>query len=332
MKQLYFCIIWLWFLHGMGAAQPPLLKGEVKYLNGNVVANASLKLLEPGVNGTTDPDGVFKIRLPAGWHVGDPVTLKIQLKGYEILRPWNAKITIQAAAAKKLEPIIVAKQEHVRFLKSQELERFLQARTEAEVRSRTEPETSPELIVLSEEARRLKMKPEELIALLNEWKTQVEARGTFYEKALAALYEKKYAEAIELLTNDIAQDEKEITRSDSLKALLPRKYLNRGLAYVGNYEHANAEKDFKKALALDPDFSFARILLADTYDFTGRLSEALSLLRLEAKRHVEMTDSTQKGLYSDILNRIGNVYQTQGKLDSALIVYRQALEINRQLQ
>jgi len=334
MKRILLGIFCLLAWSNTAIAQPPLLKGEVKHLNGALVTNTPIRLLEPDINSTTDPDGVFKIQLSTKWKVGDQVTLRVQLKGHEVLRPWEGKITIQAEADKKLEPVIVAKDTLVRLVNNPaELERrILQPAFEAQARSRTQPEASPELDVLAQEARRLNVSLPELIALLNEWKKRAETRGTVYEKALAALYEKNYGDAIKLLTEDISADERDLARSDSLRNLLPRKYLNLGLAHAGKYEHAEAEQAYKKALALNPDFLGARMLLGYTYKFTGRLVEAMNLYRIDARRLRAEQDSSQRKLYASLLLEIGNILETQGNLDSALIHYRQSLSSNRYLK
>jgi tetratricopeptide (TPR) repeat protein len=309
MKFLLLGLVSLLLLADLTTAQPPLLKGQVKRLDGALVKNTPIRLLEPDVNGSTDQDGVFKIRLPANWKAGKQITLLVQLAGYAVLRPWEGKITIQEASEEKLENIIIAKDSLVQLVNNPaELERrILQPTFEAQARARTEPQTSSEFDVLRQEARHLNISLTELVALLNEWKKQAQERGTLYEKALAALYEKQYGEAIKLLSDDIAADERDITHADRLKVLLPRKYLNLGIAHAGKYEHAEAEQAHKKALALKPDLSEARIHLADTYRFTGRFPEALALLRIEAQRHSAVKDSALKTLYSSVLGRIGCV-------------------------
>ena len=87
------------------AQQPPLIKGQVKHLNGEVAANLSIKLPEPGQNGIeggTDEFGLFSIQLPAGWDVGQEVTLLVS--GYEVIRPWDGKLIIKQTAGPNADP------------------------------------------------------------------------------------------------------------------------------------------------------------------------------------------------------------------------------------
>ncbi len=310
------------FGHAAEAQQPPVLRGQVKHLNGEVAAGISLRLFEPDIGSTTERDGTFRIQLTAGWGVGQQVTLLVT--GFEVIRPWDGKLILRQDAAKELEPILIAPTDLANVVRNTaELERILLA---ASIRD----DQPSEVDIFREEARRLNTTLDEFLALFNAWKDHAE-RGTRYEKALAALYDKKYDEAITLLDEDIAADEKEMAHVDSLRALLPGKYVNKGLAYAGKYEHAEAEAAYKKALEYDATFSTAQVLLADTYRFTGRLTEAMAIYQAEEQRYAARTDSVGVSDKALVLQRIGLVYDTQGKLDSALVYHRQSLEINRKL-
>jgi len=281
------------------AQQPPQLRGQVKYLNGEVAANIMVQLLEPELESGTKANGVFKFQFQSGskWVVGKQVTLFME--GYEVIRPWDGKLTIQLDSDEKIEHIIIARPKLAQMIRNTaELERVLLPLIEAPIRDRTQPSGFSEYAVLSDEAERLNISPEELLTLLNEWKTHVEERGTWYEKGLAALLEKEYGDAILLLERDLAADEQDIERADSLEALRPRKYLNLGIAYAGEYKHEKAEAAYKKALGYDPTFYGVYIPLADTYEFTGRLADAMIIYRAEARRYEARADIA-------VLNGIG---------------------------
>ena len=99
------------------------------------------------------------------------------------------------------------------------------------------------------------------------------------------------------LERDLAADEQDIERADSLEALRPRKYLNLGIAHRGKYEHEEAIEAYKKALEYDPELFEAYLFLADTYEFTGRLADAMTIYRAEARRY-EAADSLERRIYS----------------------------------
>src|SRR5439155_23393563 len=123
---------------------------------------------------------------------------------------------------------------------------------------------------LREHARRLGINVSDLVAALGEWRAFAAERGNDYEKALAALYSEKYTDAIELLSLDIAATEQQVAQEEGLRASLPGKYLNLGIAHAGNYEFLEAIAAYKKALDLDSRMIQARLLLSDAYDFLGR--------------------------------------------------------------
>ena len=310
------------------AQAPPVLRGQVKHLNEQVVAHTAIRLLEPDVEGITDADGLFKIPLPASWTPGDVLTVSVGLSNYEVVRPWNGRLTVQAEAHRQIESILITQRELAQLVHNPPaLELILQREVEAAVQRDSSADGSA-LDVLEAEARRLNTTLPELVALLNEWKEHAARRGTVYEQALAALYEKKYGEAIRLLQQDIAANVADIARADSLKALLPRKYTNLGLAHAGRYEHAAAVQAYKQALAIDPNYSRAYHLLGVTYRFTGKLDSALVYYRQSLALEREL--GRPEGM-ANALGNIGNVYKTQGRLDSALVYYRQSLALEREL-
>lgn len=113
MKTTLIFLGWILILSGLAMAQSPMLKGQVRYLDGSIAAYVSIRLVEPGVEGSTDKDGVFKIRLPAGWMPGKQVTLLVGVVGYRVLRPWEGKITIQEASEEKIESVLIAEKKYV---------------------------------------------------------------------------------------------------------------------------------------------------------------------------------------------------------------------------
>jgi tetratricopeptide (TPR) repeat protein len=330
MSRLGPCIAGCLLLLSTAEAQsPPVLRGQVRHLNGDPVVYSPVRLLEADVEGSTRDDGTFKIQFPAGWDVGRQVTLFVALEGYEVIRPWEGKYTVREGGAAGLEPVVVALRRLANLItNTTELERILLNEAETDLRSRQEPSGSAAITALRDEAQRLDTTPGELVALLEEWRNHAQERGDRYARALAFIYEKQYAAARPLLEEDIAADEQDISRADNLRLLLPRKYLNLGIAYAGEYKHDEAEQAYRKALECDPGLSDANRLSGNTLYFTGHLDAALSHYRraLELERRLNRPE----GMAVDLGN-IGIVYNSRGALDSALVYYRESLALNRQL-
>jgi len=328
MKRLFVTSVFVLVFASLAFPQDLLVvKGRVKDAENKLVKNIEIRLLEAKRSGSTDEAGFFEMTLPPGWHPGMQTTVYVDLEGYRVLRPWNGTLVLRIPAPDYLEEIIVAKDTVVGIAQDpQEIEKILQLVLQAEIQGKGQPEGLSELAALRHEARQRNISLKELVTLLEEWKAHAEKEGNLSEQSLAALYEKRYNDAVKLLAEDIASDQKKI---GGLQAGLPRKYLNKGIAHAGLYEHKEAEMAFRKVIELDSTLLQADLWLAYTLRFTGRLIEGLVTLQKSREKLEAAADSSDT--YTWILTNIGIVYKTQGKLDSALVVYRQALAINQKL-
>ncbi len=338
MKQTKLYIFLLLYLATLGTIQerPLVLRGKVERLDGSAVAHRRIRLLEPNVTGITDEDGLFSIRLPKDtsrtqkWMPGKSVTLLIAIDGHSILKPWDGKLVIQARSDEIIEKIIVAPKQLVDLIQdTPRLEKMLQHAFQAEIETRDQPQGLAEMEAFRQEAQRRGISLEELLILLDEWKSHAEQRGNLNEKALAALYGKRFREAIMLFDEDIARIEHRLSEDDSLRRELPRRYLNKGLAHYRLYEHAEAQKAFRKAIDLDPTFMEAKTSLASTLSFTGHVAEAMAILQSSRRQLVANKDSSTN--HSKVLELLGSMHDMQGQRDSALVYFRQALTINQKL-
>lgn len=127
-------------------------------------------------------------------------------------------------------------------------------------------------------------------------------------------------------------------------------HLNLALAYQGEGLNKDAQREFEAALALKPDFSFARNLLANLFAKTGRLDEAVAELKKAVERDPSDTESffdlgrfqLLQGHFEEALasfetvlkqdpdsvtaqTLIGNLRMAQGKLKEAELAYLKAL-------
>jgi type IV pilus biogenesis/stability protein PilW len=84
---------------------------------------------------------------------------------------------------------------------------------------------------------------------------------------------------------DKAIEQYKIVTSNLLYATPQFPYSNLGIAYYHKKEYGLAEKYFKKALDITPDFDRALYWLARTYLATGRISEAIGRLEFAVEKH-----------------------------------------------
>lgn len=338
MKQTKLYILLLLYLATVGTIQERLLilRGKVERLDGSAAAHKRIRLLEPNVTGITDEDGLFSIRLPKDtsrtqkWVPGKSVTLLIAIDGHSILRPWDGKIVIQARSDEIIEKVVVAPKQLVDLIHdTPRLEKMLQYAFRSEIETRGQPQGLAEMEVFRQEAQKRGISLKELLTLLDEWKSHAEQRGNLNEKALAALYGKRFSEAIMLFNEDIALIERRLSEDENLRRELPKRYLNKGLAHYKLYEHAEAQKAFRKAIDLDSTFIEAKTSLASALLFTGHITEAMAILQNSRQQLLANKDSSTN--HSRVLELLGTMYDMQGQRDSALIYFLQAFAINQKL-
>ena len=99
----------LWSAPSTGSAQdaPLSIQGRVQHLDGRPVAYASVALNGHDLSGATNVDGAFEIRFPRPgpdehrWVPGESVTIRVQLDGYDVLRPWDGELEIPVDGRQK---------------------------------------------------------------------------------------------------------------------------------------------------------------------------------------------------------------------------------------
>ena len=91
---------------------------------------------------------------------------------------------------------------------------------------------------------------------------------------------------------------------------------------VGNFEWAEAEREFQRAAALDPGYPFLAGPYAICLSSQGRRAEAIALLQSALARDP---------LNAPVLNVLGRTYVSAGRPDDAIRTLRQVLDLNPQL-
>ena len=212
---------------------------------------------------------------------------------------------------------------------------------------------------LTSKAKELGFTTEELVEALNVWARSVEDR---YEKGLAALYERRYAEASEYISSSIpsppgeflkryvplARAEYEQGHYPAAEAAL-RKVLavhsedplilnNLGVVLDAEAKYAEAEPLYKLALTIDektlgPDHPTVAICLnnlALLYSSQGRYAEAEPLY----KRALTIDEKVLGPDHPDVairLSNLGLLYYSQGKYAEAEPLFKRALTIDEKV-
>lgn len=124
------------------------------------------------------------------------------------------------------------------------------------------------------------------------------------------LAQKRYKEAIPVLEKALA---------NPLYLYPERIHNNMGLAYAATGQNKEAEKQFKKAMQLEPEFFLATQNLAKLYMKLDRPEEAAPLL----KRASSLCETCSEPQY-----HLGSIFLEQGKTKLALEAFRKAHEIS----
>jgi DNA-binding winged helix-turn-helix (wHTH) protein/TolB-like protein/tetratricopeptide (TPR) repeat protein len=126
--------------------------------------------------------------------------------------------------------------------------------------------------------------------------------------------------AIELLEKSVALDQ-----NNALAwAYLARAYHINALQFTGDRaDLSRAEADYEQALALDPELSQARLMMAKLFTETGRVEQAVPILIELVKANPNMADAHWELSYA---------YRYAGLLDESIQEGDRALQINTQLE
>ena len=112
-------------------------------------------------------------------------------------------------------------------------------------------------------------------------------------------------------------------RALSLDSTLAEAHASLGhVLCVSDYAWAAAERELRRAITLDPNYSFARGPLAICLTGQGRFAEAVAVLD---------TGRARDPLAALTINLLGRVHVVAGRPDDAIRTLQQALELNPQL-
>jgi TolB-like protein/Flp pilus assembly protein TadD len=109
-------------------------------------------------------------------------------------------------------------------------------------------------------------------------------------------------------------------RALALDSTLAEAHVSLGhVRMLADFARADAEREFRIALALDPSYAFARAPYAINLASVGRYDEAIAQLD---------TVRASDPLALTILNLLGRIYVAAGRPDDAIAIMRQSLELD----
>src|SRR5215510_5927527 len=210
------CFIFFLLLSFLAPVEEGILDLRVTDVMGQTVRNIGITCGERCATAYTDDAGRARLRLPPEKRSDDWVFLQT-LKGtgaqeWVLISPWDYRLNVPSFANKpdNIAVVTVARKGDRQLLSSGRAVETLTARIVRQLKAKLEHEVSDaeRQLVLKEQAESFGLTPQDVDAAIREWGRKAEDP---YQQGLAALYERNFPKATELLTKsyEIRKAEKE---------------------------------------------------------------------------------------------------------------------------
>ena len=311
-----------------------------KVVNGENIplANISLRIAFVGSQ-VSDDNGEFHFLLSSGYKPGSKVEFVINdlVHGHDtlvIFEPprgvWNIPIN---PFQQPVKIVLLPKGDH-RLLSKEGLKLLINDIVAQETRKKVQElenkkgHLEEQLLSINNsdplkvEAERMGFTKVELLSELQKLKEQLEQSDDPYEVGLAALYDKHFNKAAELINQSILEDEQKV---DKLKIILSDKYQHLGDSHLGNHNLKAAELAYRKEIEqLETDYK-GYFNLAKVLYLQGDINGAKDNLLLSLKYYKETDDPV---LLAHIKNNLGFLLlNTNDSVEKAVSYFQDAKKI-----
>jgi len=283
--------------------------GVIETLDGERLSRATVRLTSIGTATTSDA-GEFVIPLPQRLQPSDPIEISLGDE-WVVVRPWEGEGFLPPSLAEVVH-FRVARKGDPRLLADPKLVRRIVASLTSLLGSKIAFSTNTDQL-LAEKVGSLGFSLDQVKFAIEEWSKKVQVP---YEKGLAALYARHYAEASEFIrqAGDVA-DEDQVER-----------YLS--LAYadyrLGRYPEALTA--LTAAREIQPDNPQVLDRLANVLEVQAKYQEAEQLHQLALVIN-ERAFGEDNIHIAPVLNNLALVYMNEGKYAEAEPLYRRAIPI-----
>jgi tetratricopeptide (TPR) repeat protein len=215
-------------------------QADRKYL-----ANVLVTVVDFGVSGTTNDQGGFRVRLPAGVLPGQDVTLEKDLKDYYILFPVLSKLRVPANSAQLVEVQMAPKGSKV-LLGANFIEQFITFTADDSAKKPKDPKgRAPDLSSYVNELVSQSGRPaEEILGQISQWAAEAKESDDPRKLGLAAFAEKKFHLAAENFRK--AADAEKRRGAEGYRRSAKDRQLE-GDSYSNALDFANALKAYQTA-------------------------------------------------------------------------------------
>ncbi len=268
--------------------------------------------------------GRATIALPTNTRPDDTVRLRLvkrspQSPEWFFISPPDGLVTVPYdSRAANAVPIVVARKRDSRLLKDDKVVKGIVEKTLKAVTPMLNEQVSTHEFdqALEMQAKAFGVTREQIIQAISEWKMRVKDP---YQQGLAALFDRKYAEATSLLTESYEMRKKAVAEFADAAF-----YLGQSLYGLGKYREA-VEK-FQEVYSIRKDDANVLSWFGNSLLEAGRYAEAEPLYK-------RALDIREKALGKDhpstatSLNNLAALYKAQGKYAEAEPLYKRALDI-----
>jgi len=299
----------------------------------------------PGLDSQpTDSNGYFTFLVPESkrkaYFIKGGVDLFIEVNkpGMVVLDPPGQKIRLPhdpdiqplfiVVMCKKSSPLLVRSERMLDYILRGKIRAAIEVKEEEFARRD----------VLAEEAIRLGLSKEALVAAIEQYKDRLRTSTDLYKRGLAALddaneaadYKKrvqKLAEAEENFRESIRKDERAVGKGREAESRLPESFYNLGLTFFQETRYDSAIIYFTKADSTRPGDAEKLNMLGSALYEIAKYSRALQVLG----RALEIDANTHGSNHPDVairLNNIAGVLKAQGDYVGALEKHNEALKID----
>ena len=298
----------------------------------------------PGLDSQpTDSNGYFTFLVPESkrkaYFIKGGVDLFIEVvkPGMVVLDPPGQKIRLPhdpdiqphfiVVMCKKGSPLLVRSERMLDYILRGKIKAAIEAKEEEFARRD----------VLAEEATRLGLSKEALVAAIEQYKDRLRTSTDLYKRGLAALddaneaadykkREQKLAEAEENFRESLRKDERAVGKGREAESRLPETFYNLGLTLFQETRYDSAIIYFTKADSARPGDADKLNMLGFALYEMAKYSRALQVLG----RALEIDTTTHGRNHPKVairLNNIAGLLEAQGDYAGALEKYNEALRI-----
>lgn len=289
-----------------------VLSGVVETLEGTPLKAIEVHLTNGGST-TTSELGMFSIPLSALLEPGDPIEISLG-ENWVIASPWQGQSFVPVSPLEILHVRTAHKGDHQLLADQRFVRRMIASaasRLSSKLTSFTDPDES-----LAEEARSSGFSVDQLKSTIDEWSKNAQ---TPFEKGLAALYARHYAEATRFIRESVTSDTDQV---EKYIALFDAEF------QLGRYSEAEAA--LVAARAIQPSNVLVLLYLEQALEEQAKYSDAeqVSQLALAIDERAFGPEHVQIG---SLLNNLALLYDGQGKYAEAEPLYRRALQMDEKL-